>query len=86
MHIANLTCVSCKSPTAFLHGEQGTQQTTHSKCPIVASYRCKLVCEYCLSGCVIKYSDHICTGYSLARKKDNCVFIAVIFSEPFDFK
>lgn len=82
--MADLTCALCKSP-AFLHGDQGTQQTIHSKCPFKALYRCKLVCGYCLSGCVIEYSDHICMGYLVACK-NNCMLIAAISTESFDFK
>jgi len=84
--MADLTCALCKSPAAFLHGDQGMKQKIRSKCPIKALYRCKLVCGYCLSGCVIEYSDHTCMGYSLAYKKNNCMFIAAISTEPFGFK
>lgn len=84
--MADLTCALCNSPADLLRGVQGTQRTNSSKCPIKALYRCKLVCGYCLSGCVIEYCDEICMGYSLACKKNNCVFIAAISTEPFDFK
>lgn len=51
----DLPRASCKSPAAFHHGHQGTQQIINSKCPINILYRCGHCLIVC--GCVAPYSQ-----------------------------